>query len=296
MNGIIVLDKPAGPTSHDVVDEIRRLVPGSKVGHAGTLDPNATGVLVVMLGRATRVSRFLIGLDKEYLFTVQLGLETDTLDRWGRVIREGAADDVSPADIMAAASRFRGRYQQIAPSVSAIKHRGVPLYKMARRGQPTPIKTRLVVIKDFDVIDICLPFITIRTRCSSGTYVRSLARDMGSYLGCGASVFGLRRLAVGSFSIERATPLADLSEGRTRLEEVLLSIEESLKHLPRVHMTRSGARRVRLGAQPEIVDLVEGVPEFKGDYVTLVDEDGALVGIARRSEHSGRSLMTERLF
>ena len=296
MNGIIVLDKPAGPTSHDVVDEIRRLVPGSKVGHAGTLDPNATGVLIVMLGRATRVSRFLVGLDKEYLFTIQLGLETDTLDRWGRAIREGAAEDVSRADIMVAASRFRGRYQQIAPSVSAIKHQGVPLYKMARRGQPTPVKTRLVVIKNFEVLDIRLPFVTIRTKCSSGTYVRSLARDMGSYLGCGASVFGLRRLAVGSFSIKHATPLADLSEGRTVLEEVLLTIEEGLRHLPRVYMTRSGARKVRHGAQPEVADLVEGVPDFKGDYVTLVDEDGVAVGIARRSEHSKHSLMTERLF
>jgi tRNA pseudouridine55 synthase len=295
MNGVIVLDKPAGPTSHDAVDAMRRVVPGCRVGHAGTLDPNATGVLLVMLGRATKVSRFLMGLDKDYLFTVQLGLETDTLDRWGRVVRTHSADGVGRSDIMTAASRFRGRYQQIAPSVSAIKHQGVPLYKMARRGQPTPVKTRLVVIRRFEVTDFNHPFVTIRTVCSSGTYVRSLARDMGSYLGCGASVFALRRLGVGSFKIGQAAPLAELLDGRTDPGQVLISIEKALGHLPRVFVTRSGARRIRRGGQPGPADLAGGNLEFSGDHVALVDEDGAVVGIARRSLESERALTTERL-
>ena len=162
MDGILLVDKPSGMTSHDVVLQLRRMLPGARIGHTGTLDPNATGLLIGLVGRATKISRFMMGLDKEYLFTIELGVETDTHDTWGQVVSTGSTLGVDAERILDAASRFRGRYQQIAPSVSAIKHQGTPLYKLAREGRVTPIKTRVVEIREFQVTDISLPQVAFR--------------------------------------------------------------------------------------------------------------------------------------
>jgi len=298
MNGIIVVDKPDGMTSHDVVDSIRRIVRDRRVGHAGTLDPHATGILIMLLGKATKVSRFLMGLEKEYVFTIQLGLETDTLDRWGKTLSTRSADGVSRSDILDAASHFVGEYEQAAPSVSALKHKGVRLYELARRGEPVPVKTRPVRISTLEVTEVTHPFVTLRTVCSSGTYVRSLARDMGRLLGCGASVSSLRRLRVGDFGIEGAVRLEDLehaSQDPEGVREVLLSIEEGLAHLPRIRIGPDAARALRAGGQtPE-----DGIPaselDFEGDYVAITDDAGKIIAIARRSDKPGRRLRTERI-
>lgn len=295
MDGILVLDKPAGMTSHDVVLDLRRLVGGVRIGHAGTLDPNATGVLIGLLGKATKISRFLTGLDKEYLFTVELGVETDTLDKWGNVLRTAPTDDVDVERIFDAAARFRGRYQQIAPSLSAIKHQGVPLYKLARRGLATPLKTRVVVIKDFEVIEIAMPFVTIRTACSSGTYVRSLARDMGRFLGCGATVSSIRRLRIGTFTLTDAIPLSDLVEGRRKVEDAVLSIEKALAHLPRVAVKTSSVAGIRAGKQPSAEDFEEPVGGLRGEYFALADDQGSVIGIAVQSGEPEAGLRTERI-
>jgi len=295
MDGIILIDKPSGMTSHDVVAQVRKLVGAARVGHAGTLDPNATGVLIGLVGRATKVSRFLMSLEKEYLFTIELGLETDTLDVWGRVLSVGDPAGVTAERVLEAASRFRGRYQQIAPSVSAIKHRGTPLYKLARNGRATPTKTRVVEIREFQVTDIRLPQVDIRVVCSSGTYVRSLARDMGSFLGCGAAVASLRRTRVGGFGIAGATPLADLVDGRAALADVLISIEKSLEHLPRMGLRAGSVQGIRAGRQPSSADFEAADLDFKGDYVALTDQAGIIVGIAVRSDEPAAPLKTERI-
>jgi tRNA pseudouridine55 synthase len=295
MDGILIIDKPGGMTSHDVVIALRRLVPGSRVGHAGTLDPNATGVLVGLVGRATKVSRFLMSLDKEYVFTLELGVETDTLDRWGTVIHRESTDGVTAERVLDAAARFRGRYQQIAPSLSAIKHQGTPLYKLARRGLATPLKTRVVEIRSFEVTDISLPCVSVRLACSSGTYVRSLARDMGRHLGCGASVSSLRRTRIGDFRLDEATPLADLVEGRTGLEEVMLSIERGLRHLPRIGLRETSVAGIRAGRQPSRADFVPCEDDRSGTYFALTDQTGAVIGIAIRSDGSEETFRTERI-
>lgn len=294
MDGILVIDKPAGMTSHDVVVAVRRLAPGARVGHAGTLDPNATGVLIGLVGRATKISRFLLGLEKEYLFTVRLGIETDTLDVWGKQTRSGSTEGVGAEQILDAAARFRGKYQQIAPSLSAIKHKGTPLYKLARRGQATPLKTRVVEITSFEVTEVALPSVTIRTVCSSGTYVRSLARDLGRHLGCGAAVSAIRRLRIGNFGLDGAVPLADLVEGRTRTEEVLLSLERALEHLPSLGLKDSSVAGIRAGRQPSPEDFHSSSAGGPGEYVVLTDGSGAVVGIAARSEGSD-GYRTERI-
>jgi len=295
MNGIIVVDKPGGMTSHDVVDSVRRIVTGTRVGHAGTLDPNATGILIILLGKATKVSRFLMGLEKEYIFTIELGVETDTLDRWGKTVRTESADGVSRSDILDAASRFRGEHEQVAPSVSALKHKGVRLYELARRGEPVPVKTRPVTISAFEVMDVTHPFVTIRAVCSSGTYVRSLARDMGQALGCGASVFCLRRLRVGGFALEGAVSLDSLAAGPAGLGEALLSIEDGLGHMPRIHIGPDAVRVLRAGGQTPEDGISASELDFEGDYVAITDDAGRIVAIARRSDEPGRSLRTERI-
>jgi tRNA pseudouridine55 synthase len=286
MDGVFVVDKPDSMTSHDVVEAVRRRLSGARVGHAGTLDPNATGILIILVGKATKISRFLLELEKEYLFTLQLGLETSTLDRWGDVAARADASRVELDDILAAASRFRGRYQQVAPAVSAIKHRGVPLYKMARRGEGTPVKTRVVKIRDFKVLDYCHPFVTIRVVCSSGTYVRSLARDMGRQIGCGATVFCLRRVRVGSFGESEAIPLAAILDTAAP-ENLMISIEESLKHMPRISIRPESVRSVRAGKSPGAGDVFEVKPGGTSEYAVLADSFGDIIGIARRPDHSG---------
>ena len=287
MNGVFIVDKPDGMTSHDVVEAVRRRMQGPKVGHAGTLDPNATGVLLVLVGKATKISRFLMELEKEYIFTLQLGLETVTLDRWGEVIGSNDPGGVTLDDVLHAASRFRGRYQQIAPAVSAIKHKGVPLYKLARRGERTPVKTRVVRIRDFKVLDYYNPFVTLKVACSSGTYVRSLARDMGRQIGCGASVFCLRRTRVGSFSESHAVPLEKVLDAGEP-EKMMLTIEESLRHMPRVAVRPESLQSVREGRSPGTSDVSEVVPGGASEFVALADSEGDIIGIVRRPDPAGQ--------
>jgi tRNA pseudouridine55 synthase len=298
MNGIIVVDKPGGMTSHDVVDSIRRIVGIRRVGHAGTLDPHATGILIMLLGKATKVSRFLMGLEKEYVFTIQLGLETDTLDCWGKTVGTSSPDGVSREDILDAASQFVGEHDQVAPSVSALKHKGVRLYKLARRGEPVPAKTRPVRVDVFEVTGVEHPFVTIRTVCSSGTYVRSLARDMGHVLGCGACVSSLRRLRVGDFGIEGSVRLEDLEHASgdpAGLREVLLSIEEGLIHLPKIRIGPEAVQTLRAGGQTPEAGIAASELDFEGDYAAITDDAGRIIAIARRSDMPGRRLRTERI-
>jgi tRNA pseudouridine55 synthase len=229
---------------------------------------------------------------------MELGVETETLDRWGKTVSTRSADGVSRSDILNAASRFQGEFEQAAPSVSALKHKGVRLYELARRGEPVPVKTRQVKVSIFEVTEITHPFVTVRTVCSSGTYVRSLARDMGQVLGCGASVSSLRRLRVGGFGIEGAVRLEDLEQvagDPEAVREVLLSIEEGLAHLPRIRIGPDAVRALKAGGQtPE-----EGIPtselDFEGDYVAIADDAGQIIAIARGSDKPGRRLRTERI-
>lgn len=286
MDGVLIVDKPDGMTSHDVVEAVRKKMAGAKVGHAGTLDPGATGVLLVLVGKATKISRFLMELEKEYVFTLELGLETVTLDRWGEVVARNDASHVELDDILHAASRFRGRYQQIAPAVSAIKHKGVPLYKLVRRGERTPVKTRVVKIRDFKVLDYYNPFVTLRVVCSSGTYVRSLARDMGRQVGCGAAVFCLRRARVGTFGESEAVPLREVLEAEEP-EKMLLTIEESLKHMPRVSIRPESLRSVRAGKSPGADDVTGVMPGGAFEYAALADSSGDIIGIVRRPDPAG---------
>jgi tRNA pseudouridine55 synthase len=207
LDGAILIDKPAGPTSHDVVDTIRRRFGIKKVGHCGTLDPNATGLLIIVLGRGTKLSEKLMGDDKVYEGTIKFGEATDSYDADGKIIETKPAPPLTLDQLNEAAATFIGDLMQIPPMVSAIKKAGVPLYKLARKGIEIVREPRLVHIFNFRFTSYGPPLGRFRIACTKGTYVRSIAHELGQKFGCGAHLAALRRTASGKFDVAEATPL-----------------------------------------------------------------------------------------
>ena len=211
--GVLVIDKPGGMTSHDVVMRVRRILGAKKVGHTGTLDPMATGLLPLCIGGATKIARFLEGGDKEYRATIKFGIETDTYDAEGKVVAESDTSGVSEEMVVEALAQFRGKIQQIPPMYSAVKIGGTPLYKLARKGITVEREPKEVDISSIDVEEFTMPLLTMRIACSKGTYIRTLCHDLGSAVGCGAHLVALRRTRSGHFSLKDAITLdVDRSE------------------------------------------------------------------------------------
>ncbi|HLF17320.1 MAG TPA: tRNA pseudouridine(55) synthase TruB [Candidatus Omnitrophota bacterium] len=212
MEGIIVINKPKGLTSHDVVAFIRRKFRIKRVGHAGTLDPLATGVLVILLGKSTKLFEKFVGLDKAYRATLILGMSTTSADIEGKVTQTAPYDHIAKEDIEKVFGRFHGRIEQIPPMVSAIKRKGKKLYELARKGIEVEREPRFVTIHRLQVQSFQKPHVTFYLECSKGTYVRQLAEDVGKVLGCGACISQIERMKVGSFTIEEAVTLEELNE------------------------------------------------------------------------------------
>lgn len=208
----LLVDKPKGPTSHDVVDKIRSITKEKKVGHAGTLDPQATGLLIIAIGRdSTKKLSGLIKKDKEYEAEITLGIETDTLDSEGEVMSRN--DLVVDKDaVKRALTKFEGRLSQLPPKYSAIKIKGKKAYELVRKGKDVKLPLRKVRVYSIDLVDYRYPILKIKTKVSSGTYIRSLARDIGRKLGCGAYLSKLKRTKIDSFSLKEAVSLKNLSE------------------------------------------------------------------------------------
>jgi tRNA pseudouridine55 synthase len=229
-DGVLLVDKPARLTSHDVVDRIRRQFGFHKVGHCGTLDPAATGLLVIVLERATKLQDRLMADDKMYEGTMLLGVSTDSQDADGAVIAEKPVPPLDAGAIEEAFARFRGDLQQVPPMVSAIKHQGQPLYKLARKGKTVEREPRLIHIYDLRVPQIELPRIQFRVACTKGTYVRTLCSDIGDVLGCGAHLCGLRRIRSGHFDVKDTHSLdALLKLNREQLQPLVIPILELAK-------------------------------------------------------------------
>ncbi len=210
LDGAILIDKPAGPTSHDVVDAIRRKFGIKKVGHCGTLDPNATGLLIIVLGRGTKLSEKLMGDDKVYEGTVKFGEVTDSYDADGEITETKPVPPLNLDPLNAAAATFVGDLMQIPPMVSAIKKDGVPLYKLARKGIEVVREPRLIHVYNFCFTDYHEPLGQFKIACTKGTYVRSIAHELGQKIGCGAHLATLRRTASGKFNAAESTPLAEV--------------------------------------------------------------------------------------
>lgn len=288
MNGVFVVDKPAGLTSHDVVARIRRATNISKVGHTGTLDPMATGVLVVLLGKATRLAQFMAADEKEYLAGIRFGFATDTYDAEGTEIagpkpRATGDDDpvargLSRADLETALEEFRGTYDQMPPPYSAKKIGGVPAYKLARKGKDVELKPVSVTVKRLDLVSVEDDLAQVRIVSSTGFYVRTLAHELGQRLGCGAHLASLRRTRVGHFHIDIAVPLDRLQAG----DEAPIPMEKLLTHLPAVTVNDRGAQRVVHGNTVGPGDAEDfRVADPADVLVRLVDTSGALMAIAQ---------------
>ena len=207
LDGAILVDKPAGPTSHDVVDAIRRKFGIKKVGHCGTLDPNATGLLIIVLGRGTKLSERLMGDDKVYEGTIKFGEATDSYDCDGEITSSLPVPLLTLEQLNEEAAKFIGDQMQMPPMVSAIKKNGVPLYKLARKGIEVEREARLIHIYNFRFTSYAEPLGEFRVACTKGTYIRSIAHDLGQKLGCGAHLTTLRRSASGKFDVKDALPL-----------------------------------------------------------------------------------------
>jgi tRNA pseudouridine55 synthase len=250
-DGILNLDKPQGPTSHDIIDRVRGLTGIRRVGHAGTLDPMATGVLLVCIGKATRVSEYLMAGQKVYRARVRLGVTTDTYDAEGQVVASISVDsiNVSRAEVETALVRFRGTIEQVPPMYSALKYQGKPLHKLARQGVEVKREPRQVEISRLALTEWEPPECTLEMTCSPGTYVRALAHDLGQALGCGAHLIGLARLASGRFRLEDAVTLDTFAQvaAKGRWIDLLHPVDAALAHFPALHLDAEAARRLCLG-------------------------------------------------
>lgn len=277
MKGILLVDKPAGMTSHDVVDRLRAVTGIRKIGHTGTLDPSATGLLIMCIGQATRLSEFLTGMDKEYEGDMRLGVTTTSHDMDGEVLAEKPVPELTRERIQQAANAYLGEIDQVPPMVSAVKVGGQRLYKRARRGEEVERKPRRVNVKRFEILGYEPPLVRFIVSCSRGTYVRSLCHELGNALGCGAALNTLRRTAVGKHNVTDALPL----DGFNTREDVaarLLPLEEALD-MPAVVALPSGRARVTSGNPLRLSDLQSRCPVDRG-LVQITSPEGELLALA----------------
>jgi tRNA pseudouridine55 synthase len=250
VHGVLNINKPAGMTSHDVVDAVRKILGVRRVGHTGTLDPQATGVLPLCVGRATRIAQYLTQADKEYLMTLRLGVTTDTLDAAGKETGRVEEVRVRREDVLAILPRFIGEIQQVPPLFSAKKYHGERLYRLARRGEQVERQPVSVRIHALELLEFASPFATLRMHCSKGTYARSLCDDIGRALGCGGHLHALTRTRAGRFSMDGILTLEGLEQRvrEGRLGEVLISVADALAHLPAVRVAPEAGRLILDGS------------------------------------------------
>lgn len=289
IDGLLVIDKPEGPTSHDMVARVRRLLQTPRVGHTGTLDPMATGVLPIVVGRATRLARFLTSSDKQYRAVLRLGQATDTYDRLGEAVGPAVEVAVTQADIEARLDAFRGEIVQTPPSYSAKKIGGVSAHRLARRGEavtpaPVTVTVRALTLAAWDGGSE----LTLDVRCSAGFYVRSLAHDLGQALGCGAHLVALRRTASGAFTEQDAHRLDPIQPDADAARAAVIPIARLLPEFPTVQVSAEGAARVATGQRIRSFDLEPGseIPDFPdlkpGEewFVRVLGPDGGLLALA----------------
>jgi tRNA pseudouridine55 synthase len=260
MNGILIVDKPQGWTSHDVVAKLRGIYRERRIGHSGTLDPMATGVLVVFLGRATRAVELCENDEKEYVAELLLGTVTNTQDTTGEVL-ETRPVDVSQEDLERVLEQFTGPQSQIPPMYSAVKIGGKKLYELARKGQSVERKPREITISEFELLERQGDTCRLRIRCSKGTYVRTLCHDMGAALGCGGCMSSLRRTRAGRFTLDSAMGLEDIQKAQEqgRHMELLQPVDSLFSGYPPLYLDEKGTKRCKNGTDVPIPGLPEGL-------------------------------------
>lgn len=286
-NGILPVDKPEGPTSHDVVARARRALSTRRVGHTGTLDPFASGLLLLCIGPATRLAEYLVGMDKTYIAVIRLGSRTDTDDQTGAVLTASERwRALEPEAIRSAAESFRGELLQVPPAYSAKKVAGERMYDRARRGEAVELPPVPVIVHRLSVLALDPPELTVEIECSSGTYIRAIARDLGEKLGVGAHLARLRRTRIGGHDVASAVPVACLDDGEA-VRKAWLPPIAALEHFARVEVSLAQAREIGHGgpvAAPEALAT--------GESVAII-QDGELIAIG---EVAGGMLRPRKVF
>jgi tRNA pseudouridine55 synthase len=286
INGLIIVDKPMGMTSNRCLQKVRQLFRAQKAGHTGSLDPLATGVLPLCFGEATKISQFLLESDKIYSATIKLGIATDTGDSEGAVISSSEVPDFDPATIDQVVQSFTGSIDQVASNYSALKQNGVPLYKLARAGKKIEPKSRKITIHYIKILAWNSPDIDIEVSCSKGTYIRSLAEDIGAKLGTGAHITALRRLKAGPFKLEQSYTIESLqamqltNDGK-ELQDCLLMLDVAISDLPLINLNQEQTLKLRQG---QLVQLNQELRAgqfriyFEGEFIGLaaLRDDGNL--------------------
>jgi len=286
--GIIVVDKPPDMTSAGVVNRLKRLPGVRKAGHTGTLDPFATGVMVCPVNRATRLSRFFLHGPKTYRATMILGVETDTQDHTGKILKTTRPGDITYRRIESVFSGFIGISEQVPPAYSALKHKGVPLYRYARSGKPVKKPARKIHIFSLDIIDIRLPEVVFTVECSSGTYIRTLCADIGKKLGCGAHLAGLVRTMAGGFSINEALKLEELTgiESAKMLKSRVIPMADALRGMPSFTAGKKLEAKIATGRPVTRLDIGPADMDGPGGpYLKIVDNRNRLLAVVEPVEN-----------
>ena len=279
-----MVNKKAKMTSHDVVEKLRRILNFKKIGHAGTLDPNALGILLICLGKATKIAMFLTEYDKEYKAVIKLGEATDTCDQEGRITQVKDDLKIGEKEVREAAESFKGEIWQTPPLYSAIKHKGKKLYQYARIGKKVERKKRKVFIKDIQILEIRLPYVKLKINCSKGTYIRSLANDIGERLGCGAHLFSLCRTRVGPFELKDSQNLETIQEIQREggIEDFLIPIEKILDHIPSVVVKNSFAERIKEGPDLFAPLVLSSEKEFdEGQTICIKNNENQIIALGK---------------
>ncbi|HZW04001.1 MAG TPA: tRNA pseudouridine(55) synthase TruB, partial [Anaerolineaceae bacterium] len=276
ISGVLVVDKPVGLTSHEVVQTIRKGTNIRRAGHTGTLDPRASGVLVVLIGPAVRLSEYVSASDKRYQAVIQLGETTDTYDADGRIIKSTPVDGITEEEFQEKLQTFVGEIEQVPPPYSAVKIKGRKAYEMAREGEEVELEPRTIRVYSLDLLEWAPPEAVIDVYCSSGTYVRSLANDLGEALGVGAHLIGLRRTKSGRFTLRDAVPLRKLREAFEdgNWYQYLIPAAEALSDWPSVELTPDEVEEIRHGhrikVEEKVGELARGINE-QGELIALME-------------------------
>jgi tRNA pseudouridine55 synthase len=290
LNGVIIVDKPAGISSAKVVARVKKLLKARKAGHTGTLDPFATGVLVCCINRATKLSSFFLHGGKKYEAILRLGIETDTQDLTGKVTRNCKNIAFSEKTIKSVFKRFEGTITQLPPVYSALKHKGIPLYKLARNNKPVQKPARRVSIISLEILEINLPIIRFEVSCSAGTYIRSLCADIGASLGCGGHLKELRRIESSGFTIAEAVTLEEL-EKLALTQDVsgrMIRMSNALKDMPEHVADKILAKKIMHGNIMTKNDFLPEKGGFEESFIKIVDADNNLLAILKYTNDNNK--------
>ncbi len=288
LRGVLLVNKPPGISSYDCIRKIKPLIPKVKVGHTGTLDPKAQGLLIILLGDATKIAQYLSADDKEYIAKIRLGLDTDTDDITGKIIRESACEHIDKEEVLRVINSLVGIKIQTPPRFSALKYKGERMYDLARKGIDFTPQARQIEINHIELLNVNLPYLTIKTTVSKGTYIRAIARDIGKLLGCGGCLAELTRIRIGKFKIEDAIDLESINYDL--IEKAILPLNVALSHIPAVVVSDTIIAKALNGQPLDLTQINNG--KLESHLIRIVDKQNQVLIMGKRKD---KKVLPDRL-